>query len=216
MISISKLCTAYHQNSIRFSGWKLSKKINSNKKKGRKLFWLLAVWSIITPQEKMIPFLTTSLSLNKVSMPMVKWILLGSWNILASIPRLWNNNIVNYASVITSTEIKVLRDGCPSSLQWQILARESPEFKSSFTQQLGFTTLLIFKPSSRLPPASWNFSLTCHIVSYVWATVDIVYNPYKYYSWLSLDGHLYKTDTFTKWTPRVGLCLSLLPLLDSL
>ena len=120
MISISKLYTACHQDSIRFSGWKLSKEINSNKKKGWKIFWLLAVWSIITPQEQFIPFLTTSLSLNKVSMPMVKWILLGSWNILASIPRLWNNNIVNYASVITSTEIKVLRDGCPSSLQWQI------------------------------------------------------------------------------------------------
>ena len=125
MISISKLYTECHQDSIRFSGWKLSKK-NGNKKKGWKLFWLLAVWSIITPQEQITPFLTTSLSLNKVSMPMVKWILLGSWNILASIPRLWDNNIVNYASVITSTEIKVLRDGCPSSLQWQILARKSP------------------------------------------------------------------------------------------
>ena len=54
------------------------------------------------------------------------------------------------------------------------------------------------------------------MVSYVWATVDIVYNPYKYYSRLSLNGHLYKTDTLAKWTPRVGPCLSLLPLLDSL
>ena len=79
-----------------------------------------------------------------------------------------------------------------------------PEFKSSFTQQLRLTTVLIFKHSSGLPPASWDFSLTCHIVSYVWATVDIVYNPYKYYSRLSLDGHLYKTDTLAKWTPRVG------------
>ena len=113
MISISKLCTACHQNSIRFSGWKLSKKINSNKKKGWKLFWLLAVWNIITPHEQIIPLLTTSLSLNKVSMPMVKWILLGSWNILASIPRHCNNNIDNYASLITSTEIKGLRDRCP-------------------------------------------------------------------------------------------------------
>ena len=125
MIRISKLYTACHQDSIRFSGWKLSKK-NGNKKEGWKLFWLLAVWSIITPQEQIIPFLTTSLSLNKVSIPMVKWILLGSWNILASIPRDWNNNMDNYASVITSTEIKGLRDGCPSSLQWQILARKSP------------------------------------------------------------------------------------------
>ena len=126
MISIWKLYTVCHQDSIRFSGWKLSKKINGNKKKGWKLFWLLAVWSIITPQEQIIPFLTTSLSLNKVSMPMVRWILLGSWNILASIPRHWNNNIDNYASVITSTEINGLRDGCPSSLQWQILACKSP------------------------------------------------------------------------------------------
>ena len=126
MISILKLYTACHQDSIRFSGWKLSKKINGQKKKGWKLCRLLAVWSIITPQEQIIPFLTTSLSLNKVSMPMVKWILLGSWNILASIPRHWNNNIDNYASVITRTEIKGLRDGCPSSLQWQIFACESP------------------------------------------------------------------------------------------
>ena len=27
------------------------------------------------------------------------------------------------------------------------------------------------------------------------------------YSWLSLNGHLYKTDTFVKRTPRVGPCL---------
>ena len=37
-----------------------------------------------------------------------------------------------------------------------------------------------------------------------------------FYSRLSLNGHLYKTDTSVKWTPRVGPCLSLLPLFDSL
>ena len=37
-----------------------------------------------------------------------------------------------------------------------------------------------------------------------------------YYSRLSLNGHLYKTDTSVKRTPRVGPCLSLLPLFDSL
>ena len=31
------------------------------------------------------------------------------------------------------------------------------------------------------------------------------------YSRLSLNGHLYKTDTSVKRTPRVGPCLSLLP-----
>ena len=36
------------------------------------------------------------------------------------------------------------------------------------------------------------------------------------YSQLSLNGHLYKTDTSVKRTPRVGPCLSLLPLFDSL
>ena len=36
------------------------------------------------------------------------------------------------------------------------------------------------------------------------------------YSLLSLIGHLYKTDTSVKRTPRVGPCLSLLPLFDSL
>ena len=37
-----------------------------------------------------------------------------------------------------------------------------------------------------------------------------------YYSRLSLNGHLYKTDTSVKRTPRVGPCLSLLPLCDFL
>ena len=32
----------------------------------------------------------------------------------------------------------------------------------------------------------------------------------------SLDGHLYKTDTLIKWTPRVGPCLSLLPFILTL
>ena len=36
------------------------------------------------------------------------------------------------------------------------------------------------------------------------------------YSGLSLNGHLYKTDTSVKRTLRVGPCLSLLPLFDSL
>ena len=36
------------------------------------------------------------------------------------------------------------------------------------------------------------------------------------YSLLYLNGHLYKTDTSVKRTLRVGPCLSLLPLFDSL
>ena len=36
------------------------------------------------------------------------------------------------------------------------------------------------------------------------------------HSRLSINGHLYKTDTSVKWTHRVGPCLSLLPLFDSL
>jgi len=35
-------------------------------------------------------------------------------------------------------------------------------------------------------------------------------------SQFSLNGHLYKMDTLLKWTPRVGPCLSLLLLVDSL
>ena len=38
----------------------------------------------------------------------------------------------------------------------------------------------------------------------------------KGYSHLSINGHLYKTDTSVKRTLRVGPCLSLLPLFDSL
>ena len=36
------------------------------------------------------------------------------------------------------------------------------------------------------------------------------------YSRLSVNGNLYKTDTSVKRTPRVGPCLSLFPLFDSL
>ena len=36
------------------------------------------------------------------------------------------------------------------------------------------------------------------------------------YGRLSLNGHVDKTDTSVKWTLRVGPCLSLLPLFDSL
>ena len=36
------------------------------------------------------------------------------------------------------------------------------------------------------------------------------------YGRLSLNGHLYKTDTSVKRTLKVGPCLSLLPLFDSL
>ena len=39
---------------------------------------------------------------------------------------------------------------------------------------------------------------------------------YVLYSRLSLNGHLYKTDTSVKRTPRVGPCLCLFPLFDSL
>ena len=38
----------------------------------------------------------------------------------------------------------------------------------------------------------------------------------KLYSQLSLNRHLYKTDTSVKRTPGVGPCFSLLPLFDSL
>ena len=36
------------------------------------------------------------------------------------------------------------------------------------------------------------------------------------YSWLYYNGHLYRTRTSVKQTPKVGPCLSLLPLFDSL
>ena len=36
------------------------------------------------------------------------------------------------------------------------------------------------------------------------------------FSWLSLTGHLYRTNTLVKQTPRVGPCHSSLPLFDSL
>ena len=38
----------------------------------------------------------------------------------------------------------------------------------------------------------------------------------KVYSGLSLNGHLYKTNTSVKRTPRVGLCLSIIPEFDFL
>ena len=45
---------------------------------------------------------------------------------------------------------------------------------------------------------------------------NIFLSPMCYYSQLSLNRHLYKTDTSVEWTSRVGPCLSLLPLFDSL
>ena len=42
------------------------------------------------------------------------------------------------------------------------------------------------------------------------------YKFYAFYSRLSLNGHLCKTDTSEKRTLRVGTCHSLLPLFDSL
>ena len=57
------------------------------------------------------------------------------------------------------------------------------------------------------------------------ATLCVVHRPNRKqetkqqndeYSQLSLNGHIYKTDTSVKRTPRVGPCLSLLPLFDSL
>ena len=41
-------------------------------------------------------------------------------------------------------------------------------------------------------------------------------NQYYMYSRLSLNGHLYKMDTSVKRTPRVGPCLCLFLLFDSL
>ena len=41
-------------------------------------------------------------------------------------------------------------------------------------------------------------------------------NQYYMYSRLSLNRHLYKTDTSVKRTPRVGPCLCLFPSFDSL
>ena len=38
----------------------------------------------------------------------------------------------------------------------------------------------------------------------------------RQYSQLFLNGHLYKTDTSLKWTPRAGPCLSLPISIDSL
>ena len=48
--------------------------------------------------------------------------------------------------------------------------------------------------------------------SYIYVLISSLCN----YSRLSPSGHLYKTDTSVKWTPRVGPFLSLLPLFDSL
>ena len=43
-----------------------------------------------------------------------------------------------------------------------------------------------------------------------------MYIPFIDYSRLSLNGHLYKADTSVKQTLRVGPCLSLFLLFDSL
>ena len=59
-----------------------------------------------------------------------------------------------------------------------------------------------------------------HYVDYLQtrtATKKVSENLFEFeYSQLSLNGHLYKRDTSVKLTPRVGPCLSLLLLLESL
>ena len=52
----------------------------------------------------------------------------------------------------------------------------------------------------------WNSSLVYYHMNYI----------VKEYSRLSFNGHLYKTDTSVKRTPRVGPCLCLFHLFDSL
>ena len=46
--------------------------------------------------------------------------------------------------------------------------------------------------------------------------VSLYQVSFSYYTQLSLNGHLYKTYICVKRTPRVGPCLSLSPLFDSL
>ena len=54
-----------------------------------------------------------------------------------------------------------------------------------------------------------------HILRFVLSALNVPSFIYEY-GQLSLNGHLYKTHTSVKWTPTVGLCLSFLPLFDSL
>ena len=58
----------------------------------------------------------------------------------------------------------------------------------------------------------------CLILLFIYLFIYFVREnrAYEFYSRLSLNGHLCKTDTSLKRTPTVGPCLSLLPLFDSL
>ena len=62
-----------------------------------------------------------------------------------------------------------------------------------------------------------NYYIGLQVVGYQ-PTINRVRFPNQYYMYsrLSLNGHLYKTDTSVKQTPRVGLCLCLFPLFYSL
>ena len=64
---------------------------------------------------------------------------------------------------------------------------------------------------------SKNYYIGLQVVGYQ-PTMNLVCFPNQYYMYsrLSLNGHLYKMDTSVKRTPRVGPCLSLLLLFDSL
>ena len=59
-------------------------------------------------------------------------------------------------------------------------------------------------------------SLSLLGVFFLLTIINTVGCPNYQYSRLSLNGHLYKTDTSVKWTLRVGPCISLLLLFDSL
>ena len=61
-----------------------------------------------------------------------------------------------------------------------------------------------------------NYYIGLQVVGYQ-PTINRVCFPNQYYMYsrLSLNVHLYKTDTSVRRTPRVGPCLCLFPLFDS-
>ena len=66
---------------------------------------------------------------------------------------------------------------------------------------------------------TWAFGLEDWVITSDVFDIKLIilsYPQHNKYSWLSLDGHLYKKDASVKQPIQVGNCLSLLPLFDSL
>ena len=113
---------------------------------------------------------------------------------------------------------KDTREGRPHPSRAPVLSF-AHYFQAPATQAIQLQTL--FQTKTRIfhrpvfRPGLWN-PYSRFFKPGFWKVVLGLGTYHVVYSRLSLNGHLYKTDTSVKRTPRVGPCLCLFPLFDSI